>query len=75
MRPVSPGYFSADGSYAIVSCEFSGQLLELDVIHQRVVKVFGAAGWAYSSSLATAANKCGAAGANVIFCALSSSLT
>ena len=30
------------------------------------VKVFGAAGWAYSSTLATAANKCGAAGANVI---------
>lgn len=31
-----------------------------------IVKVFGADGWAYSSSLATAANKCGAAGANVI---------
>ncbi|PWF49226.1 S8 family serine peptidase [Massilia glaciei] len=31
-----------------------------------IVKVFSAAGWAYSSSLATAANKCGAAGANVI---------
>lgn len=31
-----------------------------------IVKVFGAAGWAYSSSLATAANKCGTAGANVI---------
>jgi subtilisin family serine protease len=31
-----------------------------------IVKVFGAAGWAYSSTLATAANKCGAAGANVI---------
>ncbi|ATQ74354.1 peptidase S8 [Massilia violaceinigra] len=31
-----------------------------------IVKVFGAAGWAYSSSLATAANKCGSAGANVI---------
>jgi subtilisin family serine protease len=31
-----------------------------------IVKVFGAEGWAYSSSLATAANKCGAAGANVI---------
>ncbi len=31
-----------------------------------IVKVFGAAGWAYSSSLASAANKCGAAGANVI---------
>ncbi|UOD33126.1 S8 family serine peptidase [Massilia violaceinigra] len=31
-----------------------------------IVKVFGAAGWAYSSTLATAANKCGSAGANVI---------
>jgi subtilisin family serine protease len=31
-----------------------------------IVKVFGADGWAYSSSLATAANKCGAASANVI---------
>jgi subtilisin family serine protease len=31
-----------------------------------IVKVFGASGWAYSSSLATAANKCKAAGANVI---------
>jgi subtilisin family serine protease len=31
-----------------------------------IVKVFGADGWAYSSTLATAANKCGTAGANVI---------
>jgi subtilisin family serine protease len=31
-----------------------------------IVKVFGKDGWAYSSTLATAANKCGAAGANVI---------
>jgi subtilisin family serine protease len=32
-----------------------------------IVKVFGAAGaWAYSSTLASAANKCGSAGANVI---------
>lgn len=31
-----------------------------------IVKVFSAAGWAYSSSLTTAANKCKAAGANVI---------
>jgi subtilisin family serine protease len=31
-----------------------------------IVKVFGAAGWAYSSTLASAANKCGTAGANVI---------
>ncbi|MGZ4292531.1 MAG: YncE family protein, partial [Gaiellaceae bacterium] len=36
--------FTADGTKALVSCEFSGQLLELDVIHQRVVKVFGAGG-------------------------------
>jgi subtilisin family serine protease len=31
-----------------------------------IVKVFNAAGWAYSSTLAAAANKCGAAGANII---------
>jgi subtilisin family serine protease len=31
-----------------------------------IVKVFGADGWAYSSSLAAAANQCGNAGANVI---------
>lgn len=31
-----------------------------------IVKVFNAAGWAYSSTLAAAANKCAAAGANVI---------
>ncbi|QNA87901.1 S8 family serine peptidase [Massilia sp. Dwa41.01b] len=31
-----------------------------------IVKVFGADGWAYSSDLATAANKCKAAGANVV---------
>ena len=31
-----------------------------------IVKVFGKDGWAYSSSLAAAANKCAAAGANVI---------
>jgi len=35
-------------------------------IKLHIVKVFNAAGWAYSSSLAAAANKCGAAGANVI---------
>lgn len=35
-------------------------------IKLHIVKVFGAAGWAYSSSLTTAANKCKAAGANVI---------
>jgi subtilisin family serine protease len=31
-----------------------------------IVKVFGKDGWAYSSTLASAANKCGAVGANVI---------
>ena len=31
--------FSADGSYAIVSCEFSGQLLKLDVRRRRIAKV------------------------------------
>jgi subtilisin family serine protease len=30
------------------------------------VKVFGAGGWAYSSTLASAANQCGSVGANVI---------
>ncbi len=35
-------------------------------IKLHIVKVFGADGWAYSSSLTTAANKCKAAGANVI---------
>lgn len=38
-----------------------------------IVKVFGADGWAYSSTLATAANKCGAAGANVISMSLGGS--
>jgi YVTN family beta-propeller protein len=32
--------FTADGTKALVSCEFSHQLLELDVARQRVVKVF-----------------------------------
>jgi YVTN family beta-propeller protein len=31
--------FSADGSYAIASCEFSGQLLKVDIPHERVVGV------------------------------------
>lgn len=38
-----------------------------------IVKVFGASGWAYSSSLATAANKCKAAGANIISMSLGGS--
>ena len=31
--------FSADGRFALVSCEFSGQLLKVDLIHERVVDV------------------------------------
>ncbi|MFC0252679.1 S8 family peptidase [Massilia consociata] len=31
-----------------------------------IIKVFGASGWAYSSDLASAANKCRSAGANII---------
>ena len=38
-----------------------------------IVKVFDAAGWAYSSSLTTAANKCKAAGANIISMSLGGS--
>ena len=29
--------FSADGSYAIVSCEFSGVMLKVDIPHERIV--------------------------------------
>ena len=35
-------------------------------LNLHIVKVFSAAGWAYSSTLASAVNKCGAAGSNVI---------
>lgn len=38
-----------------------------------IVKVFNKQGWAYSSSLATAANKCAAAGANIISMSLGGS--
>jgi subtilisin family serine protease len=38
-----------------------------------IVKVFGAAGWAYSSTLASAANKCKAAGAHIISMSLGGS--
>jgi subtilisin family serine protease len=44
-------------------------------IKLHIVKVFGAAGWAYSSSLTTAANKCKAAGANIISMSLGGSLS
>ena len=36
--------FTADGTKALVSCEFSGQLLELDVPAQRIVKAFSVGG-------------------------------
>ncbi|TDM08636.1 MAG: peptidase S8 [Ideonella sp. MAG2] len=39
-----------------------------------IVKVFGANGWAYSSSLSNAAKKCQAAGANIISMSLGGSL-
>lgn len=39
-----------------------------------IIKVFGANGWAYSSTLASAANKCKAAGANVISMSLGGSV-
>ncbi|HEX8478743.1 MAG TPA: S8 family serine peptidase, partial [Telluria sp.] len=39
-----------------------------------IVKVFGAEGWAYSSSLASAAQQCGDAGANVISMSLGGSM-
>jgi YVTN family beta-propeller protein len=31
--------FSADGTFAVVSCEFSGQLLKVDIAHERVADV------------------------------------
>ena len=31
--------FSADGRFAVVSCEFSGELLKIDVVHERVIGV------------------------------------
>lgn len=40
-----------------------------------IVKVFDADGWAYSSTLATAANKCDAAGANIISMSLGGSVS
>lgn len=42
-------------------------------IKLHIIKVFGADGWAYSSTLATAANKCKAAGANIISMSLGGS--
>ncbi len=48
-------------------------VLENGSIKLHIVKVFNAAGWAYSSTLAAAANKCKAAGANVISMSLGGS--
>jgi DNA-binding beta-propeller fold protein YncE len=31
--------FSADGSYAVASCEFSGALVKIDIAHQRISRV------------------------------------
>jgi DNA-binding beta-propeller fold protein YncE len=31
--------FSADGSYAVASCEFSGQLVKVDMAHERIERV------------------------------------
>jgi DNA-binding beta-propeller fold protein YncE len=31
--------FSADGSYAVASCEFSGQLVKVDIAHERIERV------------------------------------
>lgn len=42
-------------------------------INLHIVKVFGAAGWAYSSDLVAATDKCAAAGANVISMSLGGS--
>lgn len=42
-------------------------------VNLHIIKVFGAAGWAYSSSLVSAAQKCEAAGANVISMSLGGS--
>lgn len=44
----------------VVGVNANGQL------NLHIIKVFGADGWAYTSTLIGAANKCGAAGANVI---------
>ncbi|RJG21609.1 peptidase S8 [Massilia cavernae] len=46
-------------------------VLPASQLRLHIVKVFGAAGWAYSSELADAANKCAAAGANIISMSLS----
>ena len=37
-RGVDHADFSADGTHALFSCEFSGQLLWVDMVHQRVIR-------------------------------------
>ncbi|HEX6929508.1 MAG TPA: S8 family serine peptidase [Gammaproteobacteria bacterium] len=44
-------------------------------VNIHIIKVFGADGWAYSSSLVTAAQECEAAGANVISMSLGGSMS
>ena len=44
-----------------------------NTLRLHIVKVFSATGWAYSSTLTTAANKCKAAGANIISMSLGGS--
>ena len=46
-----------------------------NLLKLHIVKVFGAAGWAYSSTLTAAVDKCAAAGANVISMSLGGSLS
>lgn len=48
---------------------------ENGTLRLHIVKVFDAAGWAYSSTLASAANKCGAAGAHIISMSLGGSFS
>jgi DNA-binding beta-propeller fold protein YncE len=38
--------FSADGSYLVASCEFSGQLVKVDVAHERVIRTLDLPGLA-----------------------------
>lgn len=46
-------------------------VIPVQQLRMHIVKVFGKEGWAYSSELSDAANKCAAAGANVISMSLS----
>ena len=44
-RGIDHADFTANGRYAIFSCEFSGKLLKLDVAHQRVVGTISVTHW------------------------------